>query len=91
MLLTLLIKKVIAIFPIYILYLVFNVNPHAFNNKLIVLNFINPIIRLDIDPIGTDAIIINRTIYCILSIIILIISCKIYKNLRYDLRKVITI
>lgn len=91
MLLILLIKKVIAIFPLYILYLIFNVTPHAFNSKLIVLKFINPIIRLDGAPIGIDIIIINRIIYCILSIIILVISCKIYKKLRYDLRKVITI
>lgn len=91
MLLMLLINKAVAVFPIYIIYVIFNVTPAVFSYGGDWIKTINPIIRLDTEIAGIGAIAINRMGYLILGIILLLASCKCYKKLRHNLRKGITI
>lgn len=86
-----LIKKVIAVFPIYIIYLIFSATPAVFNHDSKWIRIISPIIRLDTEIAEMKAIVINRIVYMILGIILLLFTCKFYKKLRHNLRRVINI
>lgn len=91
MLLLLLLKKITAVFPIYIIFVILNVTPGIFGSSGVWIRAISPILRLD-GVIGTmQAIMINRIVYLILSMVFLAVSCLIYKRLTTDLRKGITI
>ena len=91
MLLMLLIRKVVAVFPIYILYIIFNMTLGIFNDSSSWIKIVNPIIRLDGDAIDIQSLIANRSFYIILGAIILLLSCSVYRRLRSNLRKVISI
>ena len=88
--LMLVVRKVVAVFPIYVLYVIFNITPEAFRFGT-ALKMINPIIRLDRQIPSVQYILINRLAYIMLGIILLMVGCKAYKNLRHDLRKGITL
>lgn len=91
MVLMLLINKAVAVFPIYIAYVVFNITPDVFSYGNSWIRIVNPVIRLDREVAGMGAIVINRIAYTVLGIILLVIACKIYEKLRHNLRKVIAI
>ncbi|AEE91074.1 conserved membrane protein of unknown function [Tepidanaerobacter acetatoxydans Re1] len=89
--LILLIKKVTAVFPLYIIFVILNVTPNVFGPNGGWIKAISPIIRLD-EVTGTiQATMVNRIIYLVLSMAFLAVACKIYKRLKTDLRKGITI
>lgn len=88
--LMLLIKKVTAVFPLYIIFVILNVTPNVFGTNGAWIKAMSPIIRLDGAGIMQD-IVINRIIYLVLSTAFLALSCKIYKRMKSDLRKGITI
>ena len=93
--LMLLIKKAVAVLPIYILYVLFNVTPRTFafgmsNADWIYL--INPIIRLDHDIVfDPSVIVLNRVIYICLGIVLMIMACLLYKKIQRNMRGAITI
>lgn len=91
MLLMLLIRKVVAVFPIYILYTIFNMTPGIFNDSSSWIIIANPIIRLDGDAITISALIVNRFFYIVLGDVLLLLSCYVYRQLRTNLKKVISI
>jgi hypothetical protein len=85
------INKAVAVFPIYIVYVVFNVTPNAFYNNAGWINIINPIIRHDREIAEIGSLIMNRAIYLSAGILLLVIACRKYKVIRRNLRKVISI
>ena len=91
MLLMLLIRKVVAAFPIYILYIIFNMTPGVFNDTSSWIRLANPIIRLDGDAITISSLIVNRSFYIVLGVVFLLLSCNVYRQLRTNLKKVISI
>ncbi len=92
MLLMLLIKKVTAIFPLYIIFVILNVTPDMFGSNGAWIKTISPIIRLDaVNDYARYCIVSNRIIYLVLSIAFLVLSCKIYKRMKLNLRKGITL
>jgi hypothetical protein len=91
MLLILVIKKTTAVFPLYIIFVILNVSPDVFGSNGAWIKAISPIIRLDGAADTMQNIMINRVIYIVLSTVFLILSCKIYKRMKSDLRKGITI
>lgn len=91
MVLMLLINKTVAVFPIYIIYILFNITPDVFSYGNRWIRIINPVIRLDREVAGMEVIAINRIVYTILGIILLIIACKVYKKIRHNLRRNIAI
>ena len=91
MLLMLLIRKVVAVFPIYILYIIFNMTPGVFNDTSSWIRLANPIIRLDGDAITISSLIVNRSFYIVLGVVFLLLSCNVYRQLRTNLKKVISI
>lgn len=90
MLLMLLIKKVVAMFPLYVIFVLMNVTPDVFGVGDL-FRGISPIIRLDETTNSMEAVIINRIIYLVLGAAFLVVACALYKRLRHDLRKGITI
>ncbi len=90
-LLMLVINKAVAVFPIYIIYVIFNVTPNAFSFGGAWIRMINPIIRLDRQLGSMEVVLINRLVYMILGVFLLVIACKVYNKLRNNLRKVISI
>jgi hypothetical protein len=91
MLLMLLINKAVAVFPIYIIYIVFNITPDVFSYGNRWIRIINPIIRLDREVVGMGEVMINRIVYMILGVVFLVIACRVYEKLRQNLRKAITL
>lgn len=91
MLLMLLIKKATAVFPLYMIIVILNVTPLAFGSNGLWIKAISPIIRLDGTAVIMQNIILNRVIYLAISAAFLILSCEIYKRMKSDLRKGITI
>ncbi len=91
MLLLLLFKKITAVFPIYIMFVILNVTPGIFGSRGDWIRAVSPILRLDGVAATMQATVINRMVYLILSIASLAVSCLIYKRLTADLRKGITI
>lgn len=87
----LMIKKAVAVFPIYIIFVILSATPRVFNFDENIANMISPIIRLDEQIGGLETNIINRIIYIVLGGLFLALSCKFYKNMKTDLRKGITI
>ena len=89
--LMLLIKKVTAVFPLYIIFVILNVTPNVFGSNGARIKAIRPIIRLDGAAGMMQDTIINRIVYLVLSAAFLVLSCMIYKRMKADLRKEITI
>jgi len=91
MFIMLLFKKAIAVFPIYIAYVIFNVTPKAFENgdSLGVLS--RAIIRLDGQLVNTQDVMLNRVIYLVLAAVLIFVACKLYDRLKNNLRKAVTI
>lgn len=91
MLLMLLVKKVVAVFPLYVIFVLLNVTPGVFGASSDFVRTISPIIRLD-EPIASmRAIMANRIAYFLLGVVFLWMVCNLYKGLRKDLRKGITV
>ena len=91
MLLMLLLKKVIAVFPVYTIFVILNVTPDVFGLGGNWARIISPIIRLDEEAGGMAAIMINRFAYIVAGAVFILIACKLYKRLRHDPGKGITI
>jgi hypothetical protein len=91
MALMLLIKKVTAVFPLYIIFVILNVTPSVFGSNGAWIKAISPIIRLDAAAGIMQSIMINRMVYLILGVAFLVLSCLIYKQMKTNLRKGITI
>jgi len=91
MFLMLLLKKAIAVFPVYIAYVIFNVTPKVFENgdSLGVLS--RAIIRLDGQSVSVQDVVLNRVIYLVLAAGLIFVACKLYDNLKNNLRKAVTI
>ena len=87
--LVLLLKKSVAILPIYILYVVFNATQSVFLGHSSSNQIYKCIIRLISDTPSSDFIIINRIIYIILSLLLIGFSCVLYKNSRKNSRRAI--
>ena len=80
-----------VVFPIYILYIIFNMTPGVFNDTSSWIRLANPIIRLDGDAITISSLIVNRSFYIVLGVVFLLLSCNVYRQLRTNLKKVISI
>lgn len=91
MVLMLLIKKITAVFPLYIIFVILNVSPNVFGSNGTWIKAISPIIRLDRAAGMMQNIVINRIVYLVLGTVFLSLSCKVYKQMKTDLRKGITI
>lgn len=95
MVLMLLIKKAVAVLPIYTIYVLFNVTPKVFvlgSEDVDWIYIINPVLRLDRELTESmPMILLNRTIYLLLGTVMLIIACWIYGRLRKNMRRVVTI
>ena len=91
MLLIFVMKKITAVFPLYIIFVILNVTPDVFGSNGIWIKSISPIIRLDGTADMMQNIVINRVVCIVLSMAFLLLSCKIYKRMKLDLRKGITI
>lgn len=93
MILMLLVRKAVAVFPIYIFYVIFIATPKAFGTLNEFFVGMNPIIRLDgympIPPIGV--IIFNRFFYIAVGLLLLALSCRVYEKIRQDLKRVISL
>lgn len=91
MVLMLLIKKATAVFPLYIIFEILNVTPNVFGSNGAWIKAISPIIRLDGVAGMMQGIMINRAVCLVLSAAFLVLSGKIYKQMKTDLRKGIRI
>ncbi|MFA9466648.1 MAG: hypothetical protein ACERKN_20485 [Velocimicrobium sp.] len=91
MFLMLLFKKAIAVFPIYIAYVIFNVTPGVFECGSRLGVFSRAIIRLDWQTVNAQDVMLNRGIYLLLAAVMIFASCKLYDRMKNNLRKVITI
>jgi hypothetical protein len=91
MFLLLLFKKAIAVFPVYIAYVIFNVTPGVFEggNRFGVLS--RAIIRLEGQSISAQDVMLNRAIYLFVAIVLIFTACKLYDRMKNNLRKAITI
>ncbi len=86
-----LIKKAVAVFPLYIAFIILNVTPAMFYLDNSIANTIMPIIRLDEQTGSLEAIILNRIIYLILGGLFLALTCRLYKKMKTDLTKGVAI
>lgn len=91
MLLMLLIKKATAVFPLYVIFVLSSVTSNVFGTNAAWIKAISPIIRLDGAATTIQNTAINRVVCIVLSMAFLALSCKIYKRMKSDLRKGITI
>lgn len=91
MFLVLFLKKAIAVFPLYILYIIFNATQSAFVGQNHENSLYKCVIRLDNMIPYNNFILLNRGLYLILSVILIIISCRLYKHSRSNPRRAITI
>ena len=92
MFLMLLIRKAVAVFPIYIFYVNFCTTPKAFvgpSGYFFV--GMNPVMRLDGDIPSTGVIVFNRVLFLVLGVVFLKLSCVIYEKTRQDLKRVIAL
>lgn len=89
--LVLLLRKTIAVFPVYILYIIFNATQGVFLGHNTSNEIYKCIIRLISENPDTNFIIFNRIFYLILSVIFIICSCILYKNSRKNPRRAITL
>lgn len=90
MLLMLLFKKAIAVFPFYIAYVIFNATPGAFagGSRLGVLS--RAIIRLDTQTVSAQEVLLNRCIYLLLSAVMIAAASKLYARMNIG-RKAVTL
>lgn len=84
--LSIILRKTSAILPIYIVYIIFNVTPKAFGNKIFSI-FSRAVIRLDMGNLNYTDIFINRIMYIIIGVLLIIISCKVYRKITYNLER----
>lgn len=91
MFLVLFLKKAIAVFPLYILYVIFNATQSAFVGRNHENSLYKCVIRLDNIIPYNNFILLNRGLYLILSVILIIISCRLYKHSRSNPRRAINI
>ena len=70
---------------------IFNMTPGVFNDTSSWIRLANPIIRLDGDAITISSLIVNRSFYIVLGVVFLLLSCNVYRQLRTNLKKVISI
>lgn len=89
--LVLLLKKTITVFPVYILYIIFNATQGVFLGHNASNKIYKCIIRLISEKPDINFIILNRIFYLILSVIFIICSCILYKNSRKNPRRAITL
>ena len=91
MLLMLMMKKATAVFPLYTIFVILNVTPNVFGSNGSWIKAKSPIVRLDGAADMMQSIVINRVVCIVLSVAFLVLSCKIYKRMKSDLRKGITL
>jgi hypothetical protein len=91
MFLMLLFKKAIAVFPIYIAYVIFNVTPWVFECGSCFGVLAKAIIRLDRQTVNAQDVMLNRIIYLLLAAVLIFAACKLYDHMKNNLRKAITI
>lgn len=91
MFLMVLFRKAIAVFPIYIAYVIFNVTPRAFEggNQLGILS--RAVIRLDGQMFNMQMILLNREIYLLFATVLIFAACRLYNRMKKNLRKAITL
>jgi hypothetical protein len=87
MVLMLLIKKVTAVFPLYIIFVLINVTPNIFGSNGAWIKTISPILRLDGAVYMPQDTITNRIVYLVIGVVFLVLSCVIYKQMKADMRK----
>ncbi|WP_064203307.1 hypothetical protein [Brevibacillus brevis] len=91
MFLMILFKKAIAVFPIYIAYILFNVTPGAFEGGSNFGVLSRAIIRLDGQMVNPQTIMLNRGIYLLLTAGLLFAACMLYNRMKKNVRKAIAI
>ncbi|WP_252238152.1 hypothetical protein [Clostridium sp. VAP51] len=91
MFLVLFLKKAIAVFPLYILYVIFNATQSAFLGQNQTNSLYKCVIRLDNIIPYDNFILLNRGLYLVLSVILIIISCILYKYSRNNPRRTVTL
>jgi hypothetical protein len=91
MLLMLTTKRIAAVFPVYIAFVLVNVTPGVFGLSNDVFRLLSPILRLDMGAVSIETVIINRIVYFSVGIVFIVVACVIYGRLRRNLRKGITI
>lgn len=80
-------RKTAAMLPIYVIYVIFNVTPKAFGNKYFSV-FSRVVLRLDRENLTFTDILTNRVLYILLGIVLVIISCKVYKKISYNIERI---
>lgn len=91
MFLVLLLKKAIAVFPLYIMYVIFNATQGAFLGHSTSNAIYKCIIRLTSENPYNNFIALNRALYLVLSVFLIGFSCMLYKNSRKNSRRSITL
>lgn len=91
MFLILLLKKAIAVFPLYILYSIFNATQGAFTGQHSSNAIYKCVIRLDTAIPYNNFVFYNRILYLILSVLLIALSCGLYKYSRKKAGMVITL
>ncbi len=91
MFLLLLLKKAIAVFPLYILYVIFNATQGAFSGHSTSNAIYKCIIRLTSEDPYNNFTPLNRALYLVLSVFLIGFSCMLYKNSRKNSRRSITL
>ncbi|MBN1068238.1 hypothetical protein DVW02_09655 [Clostridium botulinum] len=91
MFLVLFLKKSIAVFPLYIFYVIFNATQGAFLGRNQANSLYKCVIRLDNIIPYNNFILLNRGLYLVLSVILIIISCILYKYSRNNPRRAVTL
>ncbi|WP_252217393.1 MULTISPECIES: hypothetical protein [unclassified Clostridium] len=91
MFLVLFLKKSIAVFPLYIFYVIFNATQSAFLGRNQANSLYKCVIRLDNIIPYNNFILLNRGLYLVLSVILIIISCILYKYSRNNPRRAVTL
>lgn len=87
MFLVLLLKKAIAVFPLYIIYIVFNATQGVFLGHGSSNEIYKCIIRLMSENPSNNFIMLNRILYIVLSLVLSGCSCMLYKNSRKNSRR----
>ncbi|MBN1045776.1 hypothetical protein DVW08_10510 [Clostridium botulinum] len=91
MFLVLFLKKSIAVFPLYIFYVIFNATQSTFLGRNQANSLYKCVIRLDNIIPYNNFILLNRGLYLVLSVILIIISCILYKYSRNNPRRAVTL
>ncbi|MHA6531315.1 hypothetical protein [Paenibacillus sp. BAC0078] len=91
MLLMLLFKKAIAVFPVYIAYVLYNATPGVFEGGSSFGMLFRAIIRLDNQTVSLQEVMLNRCIYLLLSAVMIVAACKLYARMNNSLSKGVTL